>query len=995
MRTEFQDLNCTDLYRLPMRTTYVPYPDKASARRNERMLSPYYASLNGEWEFSYYQSPYDVVELSGEAGDCQEGVIQVPGVWQLQGYGKPQYTNIRFPIPYDPPFVPDENPVGVYKREFILPAAFEGRKTILRIDGASSCYYVYVNEKLVGFAKCPHLPSEFNITEALADGINCLKIIVLQWSDGTYMEDQDMWRLSGLFRDVSLLSFDEKCIENINADALLSDNLKDGLLSVMAKTSGVREVKMTVLFENRTVTSAVVKVMNGLARWEIIVPSVKPWSAEKPHRYELIVEIEGQAEQVWIGFKRVDIKGNVFYFNGKPVKLKGVNRHDTHPTLGYFTPVSEMVKDIKLMKQSNINTVRTSHYPNDSRWLDLCDKYGMYVVDEADIECHGVVVFSDYNHIAIDNKWEKQFVSRGVRMVQRDRNHPCVAMWSLGNESGYGICHVKLAEALRKEGIFCPIHYERDQKAETADVLSWMYTPVDRISQSLEKGEINKPFFLCEYAHAMGQGPGQLEDYWLLIYSHRELMGGCVWEWADHGLLKTENNERYYAYGGDFGDWPNDGCFCVDALSYPDRTPHTGLIEYSHVLRPVRAMMFDEKEGKVTFHNYLDFTDLSYLQGYYAVVNGDRIYAQGRFVLTTQPGQDEQLKFKLGEYPANSVLNFVFTHKERTDWAEAGAIAAKDQLPLYEGYTIDKAKLPGDIVTLQKMHEGYTVVGRDFAYKFDHEGMSSIIYHGEELMSRELRPNLWRAPTDNDRGAYAMDRVWSKMGLDKLMYRMESIDAESKNESVIVTLQGIMGIKTMPPMMRVVQVYTVTKEGKVRLSISFEPLKEVCEFLPRLGVRLGLVPGMQWLIWWGRGPHESYPDKKTAALFGLYETTVDGTHENYIRPQENGAHEDTSYLVLHNERGIGLMVGGDCFSFSAHRYTPEMLTVAEHTNELRFTDDVTLLLDGVMAPLGSASCGDKAPDALQVYLKEMRKFEFSFLPVDLQAISKNELSALI
>ncbi|MBQ6257557.1 MAG: glycoside hydrolase family 2, partial [Clostridia bacterium] len=385
MRTEFQDLNCTNLYRLPARATLIPYPDAESARQDERAMSPYYLGLNGEWDFTYYNFPYDVEELSGEAGEGIPGKIQVPGVWQLQGYGAPQYTNVRFPIPFDPPFVPDDTPVGVYDRTFILPEAFRDRQTVIRFEGVSSCYYVYVNGQLAGFSKGPHLPAEFDISALVRDGENSLRVVVLQWSDGTYLEDQDMWRHAGIFRDVALLSFGKERIADVWADTSLSNGYQDGELTVTVKAIGAEKVKWTLLDGEEAILSQESAVTDGEVKLAAEIKNVKAWTAETPNRYELIVEIPGQAERVFIGFRKIEIKDGVFYVNGKNVKLLGVNRHDTHPTLGFYTPVNEMEKDVVLMKRHNMNIVRTSHYPNDPRFLELCDRYGLYVVDETDI----------------------------------------------------------------------------------------------------------------------------------------------------------------------------------------------------------------------------------------------------------------------------------------------------------------------------------------------------------------------------------------------------------------------------------------------------------------------------------------------------------------------------------------------------------------------------------------------------------------------------------
>lgn len=985
MRTEFQDLNCLCLNRLPMRTTIVPYPDAKTAAAHERGLSPWFMSLNGRWDFTYYTAWKDVEELSGEGGPCAaQGKIDVPGVWQLQGFGAPQYTNVRFPIPYDPPFVPDDTPVGVYDRDFSLPDAFAGRSTVLRFDGVSSCYYAYVNGQLAGFAKGPHLCSEFDITCLLKPGINHLRVVVLQWSDGTYMEDQDMWRLSGLFRDVSLLSFGESRIENVIAKTGLENGYRDGTYDVIAKVRGAETVTFTLLDGEEAVARETAKVVDGEAHFQGTVKNVCPWTAETPHRYGLLCEIPGQAEHTYIGFRTAEVRDGVFLFNGKAIKFKGVNRHDTHPTLGYYTPVSDMVKDIVLMKRHNINTVRTSHYPNDPRFLDLCDEYGLYVVDESDIECHGVVCFESYDYMATDPRWEAQFVDRGVRMIERDRNHACIFMWSLGNESGYGCCHAAMGRAMRALDAR-PLHYEQDHNVETADVDSCMYEGIHKMAKHLEDHP-QHPFFQCEYAHAMGQGPGLLEYYWQEFYSNDRFMGGCVWEWADHGLVKEENGKKFYAYGGDFGEWPHDGCFCVDALTYPDRTPHTGLMEYKHVLRPVRARMVDEAKCIVCFHNYYGFLPLSGLQGAFRVQKGGKAYAQGTFRLDAEAGQEQEISLPLGAYPAGAMLDITFTQPEATPWSEAGHVVAREQIALALGQAESAFALPKGKLTVEKTHGGYAVSGPDFCVSFDREGMSGYRFHGVELLEKGVQANLWRAPTDNDNG-WSMAGKWSHMGLDKLLCRNERLEAEEKDGAVRVTVSGVYGMKVVPPLLRVTQVYTVTGEGKAALEITYAPLREIKEYLPRLGMRLSLPAGFDRLIWQGRGPMESYPDKKTAAFIDRYEMAVDDTHEPYVRPQENGAHEDTAFAALLNARGIGLMAAGESFSFSAHHYTPEMLTAAEHTHELGRTEEITWLIDGAMGPLGTNSCGPEPEEQDRLYLTAPRTFRFAFLPFDAQAIS--------
>ena len=999
MRTEFQDLNCVHLNRLPARSTLVPWPDTLSARRGERGLSPWFLSLNGEWRFTWYPRWRSVPELSGTPGEGIRGTIRVPGVWQLQGWGAPQYTNVRYPIPYDPPFIPEETPVGVYERGFSLPDSFSGRRTVLRLDGFSSCAYVWLNGALAGFSKCPHLPAEFDLSPLLHAGENALKIVVPQWSDGTYLEDQDMWRLSGLFRDVSLLSFGESRILDLQADASLKEDLTTGLLRVTAQIRGASRVSCSLLREGETVFSRDLEVREGEVRLTEEIPGVLPWSAEKPHRYELLVSIPGQAECVRVGFRRTEIRDGVFLLNGMPVKLLGVNRHDTHPSLGYFTPLEHMREDVLLMKLNHLNTVRTSHYPNDPRFLDLCDEYGLYVVDEADLECHGVTQVGSFDLIAGDPAWQAQFLDRGTRMVIRDRNHPCVLIWSLGNESGYGVNHQEMARAMRALDPTRPIHYEGDRKeasAQTADITSRMYASVEAMVEYARSGP-EKPFFQCEYAHAMGQGPGLLETYWQAVQAHPQLMGGCVWEWADHGIAREKDGETCYLYGGDFGEWPHDGCFCVDALTWPDRAPHSGLLEYAHVLRPVRVRMADEARGLIAFRNYYAFTPLSDLTCAFEIVSGGRVLQDGAFELRAAPGEEETVSLPLKSFPAGSLLNFTFRLRRGTTWAPAGHLLCRDQLLLTSGVPVSAPALPVHPLSLSRsVGGGAAVTGSGFEISFGPGGLERWIRNGVSLLEGEAVPSFWRAPTDNDQGGSScLAAQWEKLGLNRLLARHESFSARQEDGPVCVRLSSVWGPKVYAPLFRVRQDWTMYGDGRVYLDLCFEPLREIECYLPRLGLRLTLPGSFSALVWEGRGPHESYPDKKTGALLGRYRCAVAETHVPYIRPQENGAHEDTRFAALLDERGCGLLAAGKGFSFSAHPYTPEQLTRAQHTFDLKPEDRITWLLDGAMGPLGTASCGPEPLPEDRLYLKEPRRFRFGFLALDEQSLSVDAASAAL
>jgi beta-galactosidase len=985
--TQYMDLDCLHISRLPMRTTMIPYEDAAQALTFQRAASPYFLNLNGTWDFCLLDNPRQIPEDVAALLPYQK--ITVPGCWQMQGYGAPQYTNVNFPIPYDPPFVPDATPVGMYRRCFSLPTAFAGRQTILRFEGVDSCYYAYVNGRLAGFSKCPHLPAEYDISGLLSPGENTLHVLVFQWSDGTYLEDQDKWRLSGIFRDAMLLSFGKARIEDVHASADYDADTKAGTLDAAVLVTGAEHVVWKLLYGGEIAASGTAAVNQGKAHIHAEISNARAWTAETPERYTLVCEIPGQCEAVRAGFRRVEIKNARLLVNGVPIKLKGVNRHDTDTLLGSFTPVDSMLRDITLMKQHNINTVRTSHYPNDPRFLDLCDELGMYVVDETDLECHGVIRVGSYDLIATDPKWEKQFIDRGVRMAERDRNHPAVIFWSLGNEAGYGRNHAAMAQAIRKVDGTRPIHYERDSKAESCDIYSQMYTSVPGILEFAQK-HTDKPLFLCEYAHAMGQGPGNLEDYWQAIYSHPRLIGGCVWEWIDHGIrAKAADGAEYYAYGGDFGEWPHDGNFCVDALCWPDRTPHTGLLEYKHVLRPVRGEMADEAAGRVTLRNLYDFTSLADFTMRWKVECEGRTYAQDSARVAVKPGGSKTLALPLGRYPAGSCLTLEFTLDRDMPWANAGHVVAREQFALKLGDTLPVYAVPAGPLSLHIAGDTVRVAGAAFSLAFSREagGLVSFISNGEELLHSPLGISLWRAPTDNDRGWKKADKNWSELGLDRLVRRVTRFDAARDGDAVRVNIQSVHGGKSVRPCVEFTQEFIITGDGIVRLKAGYAPLREGLPYLPRLGLRFAMPGRYSRLAWQGRGPHESYPDKKTGALMSLYRMSVQDTHEPYIYPQENGSHEDTEYFALTGPEGRGLLVAGNRFAFSAHDYTPEALTAAKHTYELKHESFTQVLMDGRMGPLGSNSCGPEPLEKDRLFLDKPVTFTFTLAPVDFQVES--------
>ena len=993
-----QNTDCLHEHRLNMRTFSVPYPDSNLAVLKEAALSPYFFSLNGKWGFELFNSSReinsDILSLNPKES------IQVPGCWQTQGYDNHQYTNIRYPIPYDPPYVPDNNPVGWYRRNFTLPESFKGRNTILRFEGVDSCHYVYVNGIFAGFSKCSHLTSEFDITPYLVDYENKLDVFVFKWSDATYLEDQDKWRMSGIFRDVSLLSFGDKRIENIIATASLLDDMKTGTLNVEAFINGTDTVDISLYDKyEKLIFSENAKVKDNKAIFKTEIGNVLKWTAETPNLYTLILEIEGQAQSIKIGFRRIDIDNGKLLINGVPIKLKGMNRHDTHHTLGAYSPLALMEKDVKLLKRYNMNTVRLSHYPADPKFYELCDEYGLYVIDEADIETHGVEYIDDSHLIARDERFRKQMVDRGNRMVERDRNHPCVIFWSLGNESGFGINHVKMAESIRSIDPTRPLHYEQDRQAEVVDIYSPMYSSVEQIIAEGKKKN-PKPFFLCEYIHAMGQGPGNIEDYWQAIYRYDRLIGGCGWEMVDHGLLcHTDDGIPYYAYGGDFGEYPHDGNFCVDAFFSPDRKPHTAMLEYAHVVRPVRAQMADESKGAIRLHNLYNFTNLNTLTLNWNVEYLGKTYASGSNALNVPPNSRRTIKLPLGDYPKGSMLNLSFSLVNSTPWAKEGYVICRDQLVLEQGYDkTENLHEPIKPIIHNNTDRLHNISVGEIEYSFSRNGLERISLSGEDIINSLVKINLFRATTDNDKGFVNIAELWERYGLDKLQQRVVSYNISE--ESNTITIESVHAPKIYPPIVKSVQEYTILPTGEIKLKLTFIPLKWnesgisaapkdlfTKMYLPRLGIRFTMPECFDKVMWLGRGPHESYPDKKTSALFGLYEDTVQNLHEEYIYPQENGSHEDTSFVSIKTLSGAGLIISGDSFSFTAHDYSQEELHSKTHAHELVRDGGTHVYIDGKMGPLGSNSCGPEPLEKDRLYLNKPYTFNFVFKPYNAQNIS--------
>ncbi|WP_438445996.1 glycoside hydrolase family 2 TIM barrel-domain containing protein [Gorillibacterium sp. sgz5001074] len=982
------------------RSSYIPYREEAQAESGKRGRSPYFRTLNGSWKFQYVSSVKTVPEgFYLETSDVSgwDDLI-VPSCWQTSGYDQLHYTNVNYPIPCDPPFVPDANPAGLYVRDFQLPEGGEDKEQFLVFEGVNACFYLWVNGEYTGYSQGSRLPSEFNVTTKLRSGMNRVAVMVLKWCDGTYIEDQDLWRHSGIYRDVYLLSRDRIRIRDVFNRQELAPDYKSARLRCEIDTTGPLAVRAELRDAAGVTVAATQGTVDGNGTLELQVADPVLWNAEAPYLYRLYLWAGEEVLAFRTGFKEVRIADGVFTVNGRAVKLKGVNRHDSHPVLGQTIPVNHMRRDLELMKLHNVNTIRTSHYPNDPRFLDLCDEYGFYVVDEADLECHGVRSAEEpaeeaFHMLTNDPDWQAAFVDRAVRMVERDKNHACVVMWSMGNESGYGSNHIAMARWTKERDPSRPVHYEGaaahykgSSDTDCLDVESRMYASVQYLEEYGQDPSRTKPLFQCEYSHAMGNGPGDLKDYWDVIYRYPLLMGGCVWEWCDHGILtSTADGTPYFAYGGDFGDMPHDGNFCIDGLVSPDRVPHTGLLELKQVIAPVTVEAEDLAAGRLRVMNRYDFSDLSGLTALWRVEQDGVTVAQGQLEgLAAGPQQavSVTVPYRLPEGASGTYdLTVSVRTKLATRWADAGYEISFAQFELAAAPKADPAARTA-VGELKPAENGHLLrmQGFDFEYAFDlYDGVfTRISKHGVEMLEAPITFNLWRAPTDNDRN---IRKLWEQEGLDRAgmkVYRTEW--TQSGDGAVEVTVEFSLAGYMRKPYVRGTARWTVRPDGEILVETQ-SSVREDLPFLPRFGLQLVMPAGNEEVEYFGFGPHESYADKRQSVRRGLYLTTVDGMFENYIMPQENGSRFGTEWAIVSNELGMGLKVTApEHFSFNASHYTAADLTAAQHTYELVKRKMTIVQLDYKISGVGSNSCGPQLLEKYQLNEKTIR-FGFSIRPV--------------
>ncbi|KAI8716670.1 Beta-galactosidase [Fusarium sp. LHS14.1] len=1002
-------------------------------------------ALNGKWDFHYAPTPWDAPDnLQGEPPAVSEtswNSIEVPGHWQLQGYGHPHYTNVQLPIPVCPPYVPTENPTGTYRKRFHVPSDWDRSSLLcLRFDGVDSAYHLRVNGVLVGYAQGSRNASEFDITEYIDwERENEVSLTVYQWSDATYIEDQDQWWLSGIFRDIRdwfIRTEFDNAFDNgtLRAEVKLS---KPGSGFVRLSVKGLSHNKGTVIAE----TESILDPESTKLSIDLDVPSPKKWTAETPTLYRVEITL-ARGETLYtvhqnIGFRKVELLNGLICVNGKPVQFRGVNRHDHHPHRGRAVPLEFIRRDLILMKQHNINAIRCSHYPPDPRFFQLADEIGFWVIDEADLECHGflrsvsralnlsksmtygekrdLVFGRSAEYISNNPSWKAAYLGRAESMFHRDKNHTSVVIWSLGNESFYGQNHDSMYAFLRGKDPSRLLHYEGDIDVKHADMYSRMYLTMNELESHAETlgigedGTFEKPIILCEYGHAMGNGPGGLEDYEERFRKYPRLQGGFIWEWANHGLWKQEGDKGFYAFGGDFGEFPHDGTFAMGGLCNSAHDPTPGLLEYKSVIQPVRA---DFVNGTLHVHNMYDFVGLEHLAATFKVEelgNDSSILATGRFDLplidagsTTSLSLPKAIAGLKSDHEVLLTIRFCFSVD--TSWAQSGHEVAWAQFTLSEAThapsPLQDAALSNPSSGLSMTSTGTTVKVNGSNWEFDFDKIRGYLKawkcSGVSLLEQDaltkvaMIPSIWRPPTSNDIPSAVPE--WERYGFDVMTSQKRSFVFKSDESGVVVEVETYLSPAILDWGLICRTVYKISPSGSLEIRVSLVPRGYSPPDVPRIGLDLRINRALDAVRWLGLGPGESYPDKRSSQRRGIWRAgSVSDLQVPYDLPQENGNRMETRWLTLSNAYGLGIRAtsiqGGDDhhFNWTATRHSAKTIQAAKHPCDLVEEDATILRLDAEVAGVGTGACG---PGVAERHLVGLREMEFGF---KLEALSNGSL----
>ncbi|MFC4600965.1 glycoside hydrolase family 2 TIM barrel-domain containing protein [Cohnella hongkongensis] len=1053
----------------PPHAYLIPYASRESALTETREESSFFRLLNGNWKFRYCESPEQAPQRfeAPDYADGDWGELPVPGNWQLHGYGRPHYSSCPYPFPVDPPHVPQDNPTGCYRTAFRIDEAWNGRSVRLVFEGVDSAYHVWVNGALAGYSQGSHMAAEFDITELLVPGDNVLAVRVYQWSVGSYLESQDKWRLSGIFRDVYLMALapvsvrDAKVVTEVNESsgaADLSVSLAVANLSRTEQPASRLRIELLDPAGHPVLDRCeAVSPPPGEERTVALSASLtdpKLWTAETPELYTLLLTLTGpdgrtaEAKRIAVGLRQVRIADGKLLVNGRPIVVKGVNRNEFDPWRGFAITVESMKRDVELMKRHHINTVRLSHYPNDPRFLELCDRYGLYVIDEANLETHGFAFTGERvnqetpgfakgaaeSFLSKHPDWREAYIDRARRMVERDRNFPSVIVWSLGNESGYGPNHDAMADWIREADPTRPIHYERAYDAPIVDIVSTMYPSVDMLIAEANKPD-SRPYLMVEYGHAMGNSTGNLREYWEAVYKYPRLLGGLIWEWADLAVgRRTEAGEPYYLYGGDFGEEPHSGSFCLDGLLFPDGTPKASLLEYKKALEPVRTESWNPSTGEWTIRNRYDFLTLAHLRAVWELKRDGETAASGELpALAAGPGETETVRIPLPDgllpdgrgsegadgagrrLPGEYWIHVRFVPRRRAPWEEPDDEAAWADLPLEvapQRHPVDSTgrqefpgsgevrpelpfgssampgaertadgKIPNDARGRFRIEEDdryVRVVGADKELSFCKRTgrLADWIVRGVSVLASGPKLNFWRAPVDND---VRLAREWVKAGYDRLVTDIRGVSFRPTAESELaVSVDAIVGARGESVAFRTRTLTVVRADGSLRIEARAEP-REGLPPLPRFGFELTMPAGFERLDWFGRGPHECYADRKESGKLGVYGGTVQEQFVPYVKPQENGNKADVRWAAVTNGSGVGLLFAGaegGLFNVSAHHYATEDLTRASHVHRLTRLKETIVKLDAAQSGLGNHSCG-YAPTLESYLLRPDRPLAFA------------------
>ena len=1014
----------------PAHLSFMHYADQQSALADSgwEYHTPHYKSLDGQWKFKwsknpaerpkdFYKTDYNVSKWTN---------IRVPASWQTEGFGKAIYLNIKYPFhpdyPAHPPLIPqDYDPVGSYRTTFTIPDNWDGRDIYIHFGGVKSAFYIWLNGRKVGYSQGSMTPAEFHLNSYLKKGDNQLAVEVIRWSDGSYLEDQDMWRLSGIFRSVYLYSTPKEHLEDFFIRAKLDDRYEDGLLHITAKVRNNTNENFqpatveAYLYDESgkligngpiTVSQTITDIpagTDGIAELHAKIDNVNKWTAETPYLYTVVLVLKDdkgnvlEAARSTTGFRTIEIKDGMLLVNGVSVKLKGTNIHDHDPYHGRALDYKWIEKDLKLMKQDNINTVRFSHYPHDLRYYYLFDKYGIYVIDETNLESHGM--HERELLPGSDPLWTNACLERIKRMIARDKNHPSIIIWSLGNESGHGENFKVMASYARAVDPSRPIHDE--QMNSIADMISHMYPSPQQLEHMAADPNITKPIFMCEYAHSMGNSTGDMEVYWDIINRHKNLIGGCIWDWVDQGLYKKDNQGKmFWAYGGDYGDEPNDSNFCINGFVLPDRIPQPGYYEVKHVYQYVNFLPLDLLKGMLIIYNGYFHTNLSNYEIKWELTQDGKMLQSGVIdTLTTSPGHWTRLELPINQpvlTPGCEYwLNMSAHMKDGNFWADKGFTVAWDQFKM--PYAVAPAQVTNmsnaGSVNVVQSDDAVVLSGDGFEINVSKKdgALNSYKWNGNDLISGPLQPNYWRAPTDNDIAGFkgALD-AWKQAAPGRIVTNVNVMQPDQK--TAVVTVDGTLPIGKSTWKI----IYTIYGNGTIKLNQQLNPIGDVPPDIPKIGEELRIPKEYNEMNWYGRGPWSNYLDKQTGAVIGSYSGSVDSLWTNYVRPQENGNRCDVRWVAFTNKDGSGLLaVGTPTLSVSAWPYSLQDLEKAKHINDLPHRDYITVNLDYKQMGVGGIDTwSPRARPLPQFRLSSSQSYNYGFyiIPYNSQMGSMDDVA---